>query len=480
MNRSIVFKILGHILKLEGLFLLLPTLVAIIYKENKGVVAYFGVAVAVYLIGFLLTKTLKPKTDLIYAKEGFLTVSLAWIFMSATGAIPFVLTADMPSYVDALFEMVSGFTTTGASVVADVTALSKATLFWRSFSHWIGGMGVLVFMMAIISNITDRSIHIIRAEMPGPVVGKLVPKVRDTAKILYIIYAVLTFVEVVFLLFGGMPLFDSLLHAFGTAGTGGFGLAGDSIASFSPYIQWVIAIFMMIFGINFNLYYLILIKRISSVFKSTEPWAYLGIIAVSTGLITVNTISNLPVGDTIRHAFFQVTSIITTTGYSSVDFNLWPQFSKSILLLIMFIGGCAGSTAGGLKMSRFLILCRMIKREIKRLIHPRSVSDVKLEGKRVDETTISSTGTYFAIYIMCILTTFLLLSFDKFDFTDTLTVSISCFNNVGPAFGAFGPMSSYAEFSQFSKVVLSFAMLFGRLEIFPMIIALTPSTWVKK
>ena len=480
MNRSIVFKILGHILKLEGIFLLLPTIVAIIYKENKGVVAYLGVAIAVYLIGFLLTKTLKPKTDLIYAREGFLTVSLAWIFMSVTGAIPFVLTGDIPFYIDALFEMVSGFTTTGASVVADVTMLSKATLFWRSFSHWIGGMGVLVFMMAIISNITDRSIHIIRAEMPGPVVGKLVPKVRDTAKILYIIYAVITFVEVVFLFFGGMPLFDSLLHAFATAGTGGFGIVGDSIASYSPYIQWVIAVFMIIFGINFNLYYLILIKRISSVFKSTELWAYLGIIGVSTVLITASTFSGTNFGDTIRHAFFQVSSIITTTGFSSVDFNLWPQFSKSILVLLMFIGGCAGSTAGGLKVSRFLILCRMIKREIKRLIHPRSVSDVKLEGKRVDETTISSTGTYCAVYILCILTTFLLLSLDKFDFTDTLTASVACFNNVGPAFGTFGPASSYVAFSPFSKIVLSFAMLFGRLEIFPMVIALTPSTWVKK
>lgn len=480
MNRRFVFNILGKILVSEAVLLILPIIVALVYKEST-VFALLISALIALVLGLPLVLFSKPKNNLIFAREGFLIVALAWIAMSVIGALPFYISREIPSYVDAFFETVSGFTTTGSTILTDVEALSKSLLFWRSFTHWIGGMGVLVFVMAIMPNVSDRSIHIIRAEMPGPVIGKLVPKVKDTAKILYLIYIVLTLVLAVLLMAGGMPVLDSFIHAFGTAGTGGFGIKADSIASYSPYIQWVIIIFMLLFGVNFNLYFLILIGRFKSALKSTELWIYVSIVAISTVIICANTFSLYnSFSESIRTSLFQVSAIITTTGFATTDFNLWPELSKGILFVLMFIGGCAGSTAGGLKISRVTMLFKTVRREIKRLLHPRSVSSVNFEGKRVDESTLSSATTYFATFMFCFFAVFILLSFDKFDFVSNFTATATCLNNVGPGFNVVGPMGSFAGYSNFSKIVLSFAMLFGRLEIYPMIIALSPATWTKK
>ena len=362
----------------------------------------------------------------------------------------------------------------------DVEALSHGALFWRSFTHWIGGMGVLVFVMAIFPSDSGRSIHIMRAEMPGPIVGKIVPKIRETAKILYLIYIVLTGVEVIFLLAGGMPLFDSLIHAFGTAGTGGFGIKADSIAGYSPYLQWVIAVFMLIFGINFNLFYLILIGRLGQAVKSRELWCYGGIVLSAAVMIGFNIYPIYKnISDCARLSVFQVASIMTTTGYSTCDFNKWPEFSKAVLLLLMFIGGCAGSTAGGLKVSRVILLFRMIKRDIRRMLHPRSVGVIKFEGSRIDDATLNSVSVYFSVYCLAFAVIFLLISLEPFDFETAFSATSACFNNIGPGLGAAGPMSSFNVFSAPSKVLLSVAMLLGRLEIFPIFLALSPSTWLK-
>ena len=480
MNRRMVFYTTGQIVLVEALMLLLPAIVSLIYRESCVYSFLITIGISV-ILGLLLVVLAKPSDHVIYAKEGFLTVAFAWLALSAIGALPFTISGEIPSYVDAFFETVSGFTTTGASILTDIEAMSHGLLFWRSFTHWVGGMGVLVFVMAVIPNIYDRSIHIMRAEMPGPIIGKLVPKVRDTAKILYLIYVVMTFVQVIFLLFGGMNLFDSLLHTFGTAGTGGFGIKADSVASYSPYLQWVITIFMLIFGINFNLYYLILIKRAKAAFSSTEMWVYIIIVAVSTAAITSNILPLIgDFGDSLRAAAFQVASIITTTGYSTADFNLWPNLSKGILLLLMFIGGCAGSTAGGLKVSRVVILFKMLRGEVKRMLHPRSVRAVRFEGKQLEESTLNSVAMYFAMYMFCFFAIFLILCFEPFDLETNFSAAVSCFNNVGPGLCGVGPMSSYAAYSPISKIVLSFAMLLGRLEIFPLIIALSPFTWSKK
>lgn len=460
--------------------MVLPFIVSLIYNEDcyKAFLLSMGISVAV---GFPLMVFNKTEDRVIYAKEGFIIVALAWLSMSAVGALPFVFSGEIPSYVDAFFETVSGFTTTGASILTDVEALSRGLLFWRSFTHWVGGMGVLVFIMAIIPASTDRSIHILRAEVPGPIVGKLVPKMRDTAIILYLIYVVLTVIEIVMLLLGGMPLFDSLVHAFGTAGTGGFGIKNDSIASYSSYHQWIITVFMMIFGVNFNLYYLLLTKKIKSVFKSEELWTYIGIGIVSTAVIVFN-IRDMysSLGETIRVASFQVSTIVTTTGYATTDFNLWPDLSKTILLLLMFIGSCAGSTAGGFKISRVILLFKMIKREIQSLIHPRAVGVVRFEGKKVDDPVLKSLSAYFAIYVVCFFAVFLLISFDGYDIITNFSASAACFNNIGPGLGAVGPASNYVGYSVFSKIVLSFAMLLGRLEIYPVLYLISRSAWSKK
>ena len=471
---------IGQIIKLEAVLLVLPLAVSIIYRERCAL-SFLITALASLFVGFAVTLISKPGNRLIYAKEGFVIVALAWLALSAIGAVPFVLSGEVRSYADAFFETVSGFTTTGASVLTDIEGMSHGLLFWRSFTHWVGGMGVLVFIMAIIPSVCDRSIHILRAEMPGPVMGKLVPKLKQTAKILYLIYIVMTVLEMILLLCGGMSLFDSALHSFATAGTGGFGIKGDSIASYSPYLQWVIAAFMFLFGINFNIYYLLLVRRFRSVLKSTETWCYIAICLISVSIITGNIYSiygNLP--DSVRASAFQVGSLVTTTGFSTADFNLWPGLSKGILLILMFIGGCAGSTAGGLKVSRVVMMIKMIRREFMKMIHPRSVSAVRIEGKKVDDTTLNGVNVYFALYMVIYFAVFLLLCLEPFDFETNFTAVAACYNNIGPGFGAVGPMGSFSGYSAFSKIVLSATMLLGRLEIYPLLFALIPSTWTKK
>ncbi len=480
MNRRVVLSMIGRVVLVEAALLLLPLLVSVRFKEDCVIAFLISIAVAL-VVGSALTFIFKPKQRNVYAKDGFVIVAFSWLTLSAIGALPFYISHEIPSYVDAFFETVSGFTTTGASILTDIEAMSKGLLFWRSFTHWIGGMGVLVFVMAIIPANSDRSIHILRAEVPGPTFGKLVPRIADTAKILYLIYIALTIVEIIFLSCGDMSFFESVVHTFGTAGTGGFGVKSDSIGGYSAYSQWVITIFMMIFGVNFNLYYLILVKKFKPVAKSGELWLYTAIAAISTAAITVNIRGRFPeISTAVRHSAFQVASIMSTTGYSTVDFNNWPQFSRAILFLLMFIGACAGSTAGGIKVSRVLLLFKVIKREFRHLTHPRSVGVIKMEGKRVDDLTVKGVNAYFAIYVLCLSVVFLLICFEPFGLETNLTAAVSCFNNVGPGLGWVGPAYSYASYTAFSKIVLSFAMLLGRLEIYPLIVAFLPSTWSKR
>ncbi len=480
MNRRMVLYIVGTVIKIEAALMLIPLIISVIYKESciAAILISMGIALA---SGFALTILSRPGSKVIYAKEGFVIVSLAWIALSLVGALPFYISREIPSFIDAFFETVSGFTTTGASILTNVEIMSKGLLMWRSFTHWVGGMGVLVFVMAIIPTVSDRSIHLLRAEAPGPVVGKIVPKMKQTARILYIIYVALTFIELILLYVGGMPLFDSIVHAVGTAGTGGFGIKADSLASYSPYIQWVITAFMLLFGVNFNLYYFAIIKKFKAVIKNEELLTYVFIVGVSIVLIAVN-IRPLyeGVAESIRHSAFQVAAVISTTGFATADFNLWPGMSKTILLLLMFVGGCAGSTAGGFKISRVLMLFKTIKRELQKLLHPRAVASIRLDGKRVDEKTISSLGSYLAIYVLFFCVVVFLLGFDKFDLETNISAAASCVNNIGPGLGAAGPAASYAAFSPFSKILLSLTMLLGRLEIFPLILTFSPSTWVKK
>lgn len=481
MNRKMVFYTTGHILILEAILFMLPLLCSVIYGEASSVIA-FAISAGVALgTGLIISALSYTKNKLIYAKEGFAIVALAWLAVSAVGALPFVIGNFIPSYVDAFFETVSGFTTTGATILDDIEALSHGMLFWRSFTHWIGGMGVLVFLMAILPTDSGRSIHIMRAEVPGPIVGKIVPKIRETAKILYFIYIGLTALMAVFLLLGGMSLFESLTHTFGTAGTGGFGIKNDSIASYSPYIQWVITAFMLIFGINFNLFYLIIIGKFASAIKSRELWCFGAIVAISTCAIAMNVHTLFAnTSEAIRHSAFQVASIISTTGFSSSDIiiNLWPGFSKMIFLTLMFIGGCAGSTAGGLKVSRIMILCKTAKRDLNKMLHPRSVGVVKHEGRVVDSATVSNASVYLIVYFLIFFALLILISLEPFGFETAFSAVASCFNNVGPAFGAAA--SSYSGFSVLSKICLSFAMLFGRLEIFPLLLVFSPTTWKRK
>ena len=480
MNIKMIIYMLGRISFLEAILLVLPLSCALIYKENT-ILAFLitiGIALGVGVVCSLAGRT---KDKAIFAREGFVIVALAWILMSAIGALPFYISREIPHYYDAFFETVSGFTTTGASILTDVEAMSNGLLFWRSFSHWIGGMGVLVLVMAIIPTETGRTIHIMRAEMPGPIVDKLVPKVKSTAKILYLIYIVLTAVQVILLVVGGMPFFESLIHTFGTAGTGGFGVKADSIGGYSPYLQWVIAIFMLIFGINFNLYYLVLIKKVNSALKSEELWWYISIVVVSAGIITANI---YPIykgfGESVRHAVFQVATIISTTGFATVDFNLWPTLSKTILFVLMFIGACAGATAGGLKISRVVVLFKTIRANLRHMLHPRSVDSISFEGKRLDKETCNNVTSYFAIYFISFTIMFLLISFEKFDLETNISAVAACFNNIGPGLAGVGPASNYSAYSPFSKMVLSYAMLLGRLEILPMILLFSPSVWLRR
>jgi len=475
MNYSIVLCVL----KFESAFLVLPALVGLIYREHASV-SYLAVAVLCLILGVLLTHK-KPRSTNLYTREGFVAVALSWIIMSIFGAIPFVLTGDIPFYVDALFETISGFTTTGSSILTDVESISKASLFWRSFSHWIGGMGVFVFIMAILPMMGGSTMNLMKAESPGPSVSKLVPHVKDTAKILYGIYIAITICEATILRALGMPLFDSLTTTFGTVGTGGFGIRNDSIAGYSPAIQITITVFMILSGINYTAYFYILTGKIKELFKIEEVRWYLAIIFGSVAVITWNVRSLYPTfSETLRHAFFQVGSIITTTGYATTDFDLWPALSKTLLVTLMFIGACAGSTSGGIKVSRILILLKTIRKELSLIIHPRQVKKIRMDGHPVDHETLRSANVFLVVYFVLLLTSMLLISVDEFDFSTNFTSVVTVLNNIGPGLNLVGPTQNFSIFSPFSKFVLMFDMLAGRLELFPMMILLMPSTWKRK
>ena len=479
MNYSIVLYILGCVLKFESAFLVLPALVGLIYREHASV-SYLAVAVLCLILGVLLTHK-KPRSTNLYTREGFVAVALSWIIMSIFGAIPFVLTGDIPFYVDALFETISGFTTTGSSILTDVESISKASQFWRSFSHWIGGMGVFVFIMAILPMMGGSTMNLMKAESPGPSVSKLVPHVKDTAKILYGIYIAITICEATILRALGMPLFDSLTTTFGTVGTGGFGTRNDSIAGYSPAIQITITVFMILSGINYTAYFYILTGKIKELFKIEEVRWYLAIIFGSVAVITWNVRSLYPTfSETLRHAFFQVGSIITTTGYATTDFDLWPALSKTLLVTLMFIGACAGSTSGGIKVSRILILLKTIRKELSLIIHPRQVKKIRMDGHPVDHETLRSANVFLVVYFVLLLTSMLLISVDEFDFSTNFTSVVTVLNNIGPGLNLVGPTQNFSIFSPFSKFVLMFDMLAGRLELFPMMILLMPSTWKRK
>lgn len=482
MNYKMIFHTMGQTLKILGVLLAVPLLVSIIYWE-KCVWAFLITMAICFGAGFTLTALLKPTSQVFYSREGFIIVALAWVVFSAVGALPFVISGDIPNYIDAFFETVSGFSTTGSSILVDVEKLSRGCLFWRSFTHWIGGMGILVFVMAITAKTPDRSIHILRAEMPGPVVDKLVPRSKDTAKILYLIYIVMTAVLVIMLWAGGMPFYDSLLHAFGTAGTGGLAIKNDGLASYGSYAQWVIAVFMFLFGINFNVYFLIIVKKFKAAFTSEELWDYVVIAVACTIAITCNLYqSSVPLcnnlADTFRISAFQVSSIITSTGFTTSNINAWPAFSKSIIFFLMFVGACAGSTGGGLKISRFIILLKTVRKQLRTLLHPRSASIVKFEGKRVDDNTLYGITNYFAVYAGFIIFLFLAVSlFGNLSLEANFSAVVSCFNNMGPAFGEAA--ANYNCFSYPAKFILSLAMLFGRLEIYPLLLTLLPNTWLR-
>ncbi len=478
MNYKSIGYILGWILRVEGIFLFLPFLVALLYGEENWPV-YLGCAACTVVCGSLFSRK-REQVGNFYAREGFVAVALGWIVMSLVGAVPLWLSGDIPRFTDALFEIISGFTTTGASILADVEALTRAGLFWRSFSHWIGGMGVLVFVLQIIPMSSGQTMHLMRAESPGPSVSKLVPRMRQTAFVLYGIYLALTFVEMVLLLLGGMPLFDTICTAFGTAGTGGFGILSDSMASYSPYLQVVVTIFMLLFGVNFSFYYLILIKKGRDALKMEEVRGYLVIFAVATLIIALNILPQVGAfGDSLRHAAFQVASIMTTTGFATTDFNLWPELSRTLLVGLMFIGACAGSTGGGIKVSRVLMYLKTIRKELAFLIHPRSVKVVVMDGKKLEHTVVRAANIFLITYLLILAASILCLSLDGHDFTTNVTAVVSALNNIGPGLELVGPMGNFAFFSDFSKYVLMFDMLAGRLEIFPMLLLLVPGTWKK-
>lgn len=476
MNRSIIRYILGCVLKIEALLLLLPCIVAVIYQENEGVY-YLAVAAICGGIGLLMTYK-KPKDYVFFLKEGCVATALSWILLSLFGCLPFFVSGEIPSFTNALFETISGFTTTGASVVSNVEALSYTALFWRSFTHWIGGMGVLVFLLAIIPLSGGSHFNLMRAESPGPSVGKMAPTVKHMARVLYGIYLGMTLLEVLFLLIGKCPLFDALTISFGTAGTGGFGIKNDSIMSYTPYIQWVVTIFMIMFGVNFAAYYLILLRKFKKAFKMEEVRWYLIIILASIGLIFYD-ILHLSGGTfkSMTDAAFQVASIITTTGFSTVDFNLWPQACKTILILLMFVGACAGSTGGGIKVSRFVILVKTLGKELNSYIHPRSVKKIKLEGKPIEHEVVRSTNVYFITFIIVFSASVLALSFEGKGMVTNFTAVAATINNIGPGLELVGPTRNFDVFSEFSKYVLMFDMLAGRLELFPLLLLFHPSLW---
>lgn len=479
MNFAIVRYIIGCLLQFESAFLLFPVLIGCIYREYKAAAAYFFVALLCFTIGFLLRCKRSAHSEL-FVREGFASVALGWFVLSLFGALPFVITGDIPNYIDALFETISGFTTTGASILSNVEALSHAGLFWRSFTHWIGGMGVFVLIMAILPMMGGATMNLMRAESPGPSVSKLVPKVKNTAKILYLLYIGITLTEIVVLVFCGMPLFDSLTTTFGTVGTGGFGIRNDSLASYAPLIQNIVTVFMILSGVNYSFYFFLLLRQFKEAICIEEVRWYFIIILTSVGVIAWNIHSMYDsVGESLRHAFFQVGSIITTTGFATTDFDAWPQLSKTILVILMFIGACAGSTGGGIKVSRILILLKALKKELMMMIHPRMIKKNRMDGHVIPHETMRSTNVFISVYFVILFASVLLISIDEYSFTTNVTSVVATLNNIGPGLELVGPTQNFSIFSPFSKCVLMFDMLAGRLELFPMLIILFPACWKK-
>lgn len=479
MNFGFITYIIGWILNFQGLFLLVPCIVSMAYNEKSGFAFVISSLISL-TVGMLFTRK-KPTNKSFYAKEGFITVALGWIALSVSGALPFLISGEIPNVFNALFESISGYTTTGATILSDVESLSKGILFWRSFTHWIGGMGVLVFVLCILPLADGNNMHLMRAESPGPSVGKLVPKMRSTAMILYGIYAALTVVEGILLLFGGMSLFDAVTTSLATAGTGGFGIKNNSMADYSMYIQNVVAVFMFIFGVNFNIYFLMLVRKPKEILQSEELKTYLGIVLVATVVIALNISGSLSsIWVALQQAFFQVTSIITTTGFSTVDFNHWPELSKFILVGLMFMGGCAGSTSGGIKISRIIIAWKNLKNEISSFVHPKRVQVIRLEGRKVGNDIVKSVNAYFVLYALLFIGSMFLICIENGSFETNFTAIAATLNNVGPGLAGVGPMENFGGFSPFSKCVFMFGMLAGRLELIPMIILFSPWVWKNK
>ncbi len=484
MNYKMMARVNALILIIEAAFML-PALLISLYDGTLVTAAAFGKSMlliaAVALLLYLFSRNAKHG---FYAREGLVCVGFCWITLSLAGCVPFYLSGEIPHYIDALFEIVSGFTTTGSSIATDVEGFSRGVLYWRSFSHWLGGMGVLVFLLAIIP-LSGRNegftMHLLRAESPGPSVGKLVPRMKKTAMIMYVMYVLLTVVNVIFLLIGKMPLFDAICTAFGTAGTGGFGIKADSMASYSPYLQNVCTVFMLLFGVNFSCYFLLILRRFKGVFQDEELRLYLGLFAGSTALIAWNIHNMYPtIGESIRHAAFQVASIMTTTGFASTNFELWPSFSKGIILCLMVIGACAGSTGGGFKCIRVLLILKILRRNVRQLLHPQKVQAIRVNNHVLNEKLLTNTNAYLAAYVIILVLSFLIVSLDNFTVTTNFSAVLSCFNNIGPGLDTVGPMGNFAGFSDLSKLVLIFDMLAGRLEIFPILVLFSRSTWTHR
>ena len=469
--------ILGKVLLIEGILMVLPIVCGICYGEWNYLVFYVACAAAYIIAGYLISFK-KPKNMTVFIKDGCVATALSWVALSIGGCIPFMLTGEIPSFTDAMFETASGFTTTGASILTNVEAMSHTSLLWRSLTHWIGGMGVLVFLLAVVPMTGGSNMNLMRAESPGPTVGKIVPKVRSTAKMLYLIYLAMTVTEIIILAVCGMPFFDSVCSAFGTAGTGGFGVRNDSFASYAPHLQWIVTIFMLMFGMNFNFYYYFTVKQINKAFKMSEVKVYLAIAAISTAIICFSVYSiygNL--GDSLRHSMFQVATAMTTTGFATTDFDLWPTIAKFVLVSLMFIGACASSTGGGIKVSRFQIMFKTIKREIESYIHPKTVKKIHLDGKTIDADVEHSVALYFFIYLVIFVASMFIVAFEGHDLVTVFTSVTATLNNIGPGLSLVGPTHNYAFFSDLSKWVLIFDMLAGRLELIPILVFLNPFTY---
>ena len=480
MNYKMMGRFIAQILLIEGMFMLPALFISISMEETAAVHGFLITLAVTFCLGGLLQLLCKGAKSAFYATEGMVCVAVSWLVLSLIGALPFRISGAIPAYIDAFFETVSGFTTTGASILPEVESMAKGLLYWRSFTHWVGGMGVLVFLLAVAPSANGKgfTMHLLRAESPGPSVGKLVPKMRKTAVILYSLYILLTVLDILFLLAGKMSFFEAVCTAFGTAGTGGFGVKNDSIAGYSPYLQNVTTVFMLLFGVNFSCYYLLMLRQFRSVFKDEELRLYFGIVLGSIALIVWNLRGYYDtLEQTIRHASFQVASIITTTGFATTDFDLWPSFSKTILLCLMVVGACAGSTGGGIKAARVLLLFKSLKRNIQQMLHPRKVQMIRNNGAVVDERTITGTNAYLAAYVIILFVSFMVISLDGFSTGTNFSAVLACFNNIGPGLEAVGPVCNYSAFSAMSKLVLILDMLLGRLEIFPILVLFSYETW---